>query len=300
MPCTSHRDQPVPARRPCPRRPQGSGGSYEALIDVPSKVFDVDFVGQLRAMGAVKSLRHVVITRLTPERVPVLAAVLSACQQRGVQLLLTNPALRLLEERRETDEALAQALKGVQLEPVSRSSSLKLSARGQVDGRRLRFIPIPTPRWPDLVAVHSEEDGILFSSNFFSAHTSDVGGAPVGGRRSAADLGGWERYGADWQYYYDCMMTPVARQVASEWPAGWGMAGAWLCCYRGWAPPGLLLLLLGACATAPPAVPRHTRASHPFLFLPRQPPWTASTSASSRTAARRCRPSCSRCGAWRR
>lgn len=138
---------PAPSLAP----PQRSSGAYECLIDVPSKVFDVDFAGQLAAMGAAKTLRHIIITRLTPERVPVLAKVLSACQQRGVQLLLTNPALRLVEERRESDEAFAQALKGVQIEVVSRGSEI------QVGNRSLRFIPIPTPRWPDLVAVHSEQ-----------------------------------------------------------------------------------------------------------------------------------------------
>lgn len=45
----------------------------------------------------------------------------------------------------------------MQLEAVSRGSELYLSQRGQVRGRRLRFIPVPTPRWPDLLAVHSEE-----------------------------------------------------------------------------------------------------------------------------------------------
>ena len=77
------------------------------------------------------------------------------------QLLLSNPALQLLNERAAADEALASALRGVQVEAVSRGSELRLSQRGQVAGRRLRFIPIPTPRWPDLVAVHSEEGELL-------------------------------------------------------------------------------------------------------------------------------------------
>ena len=50
-----------------------------------------------------------------------------------------------------------QALKGVQIEVVGRGSELRLSAKGQGKGRSLRFIPIPTPRWPDLTAVYSEE-----------------------------------------------------------------------------------------------------------------------------------------------
>lgn len=65
---------------------QGAGGRYEALIDVPSRVFDVDFVRALRELGATTSLRYIVITRLTPERLPVLARVLAACEQQGLQV----------------------------------------------------------------------------------------------------------------------------------------------------------------------------------------------------------------------
>ncbi len=35
---------------------------------------------------------------------------------------------------------------------VSRGSELRLPGK-----RTLRFIPIPTPRWPDLVSIYSEE-----------------------------------------------------------------------------------------------------------------------------------------------
>jgi hypothetical protein len=121
---------------------------------VPSKVFDVDFAGQLSQLGAAASLKRIIITRLTPERLPVLARVLRACQQADLQLLMTNAALQLLNERAAADEALAAALKGVQIEVLNRGSEVQLSG-----GRPLRFIPIPTPRWPDLVAVYSETGG---------------------------------------------------------------------------------------------------------------------------------------------
>lgn len=65
---------------------QGTGGLYKALIDVPSRVFDVDFVRALRELGATSSLRYIIITRLTPERLPVLARVLAACEQQGLQV----------------------------------------------------------------------------------------------------------------------------------------------------------------------------------------------------------------------
>ncbi|KAL4448068.1 hypothetical protein ABPG75_005287 [Micractinium tetrahymenae] len=188
---------------------KGAGSGYEALIDVPSLVFNVDFAGQLQSMGAVKTLRYILITRLTPERLPVLASVLRACQQQGLQLWLTNPALQLLNDRAAADENLANALKAVQVEVVSRGSELRLPGK-----RTLRFIPIPTPRWPDLVSIYSEEDKLLFSSNFFSAHAAPPSLA-AGARNGPRSDWGWSEYGADWQYYFDCMLAPAARQAAT-------------------------------------------------------------------------------------
>ncbi len=132
---------------------QNGSGAYEALIDVPSKVFDVDFAGQLEAVGAAATLRHIIITRLSPERLPVLARVLTAARKEGLSLLLSNPALQLLNERAAADEALAKALQGVAVEPLNRGSEVKLQGATAA----LRFVPIPTPRWPDLVAVYSED-----------------------------------------------------------------------------------------------------------------------------------------------
>ena len=63
---------------------------------------------------------------------------------------------------------------------------------------------LPTPHHPPPPA-----DNILFSSNFFSAHTS------LAGAGAAADGGGWDAYAADWRNYFDCMLAPVARQVAT-------------------------------------------------------------------------------------
>lgn len=33
---------------------------------------------------------------------------------------------------------------------------------------------------------------------------------------SPLDEGGWEAYGEDWKYFFDCMLAPVARQVGAH------------------------------------------------------------------------------------
>ena len=77
---------------------------------------------------------------------------------------------------------------------------------------KLKLIPVPTPRWPDLLCVYHKTDRLLFSSNMFSAHVAPSVVNTSG--ESAADVGGWDMYGQDWRHYYDCMLAPVAKQAA--------------------------------------------------------------------------------------
>lgn len=76
----------------------------------------------------------------------------------------------------------------------------------------IRLLPAPTPRWPDLLIAYYPQDRLLFSSKLFAAHVSpDIAGAPA---NAAGDVGGFDVYGKDWKYYFDCMLAPVARQAA--------------------------------------------------------------------------------------
>ncbi|EFJ51611.1 hypothetical protein VOLCADRAFT_57212, partial [Volvox carteri f. nagariensis] len=68
----------------------------------------------------------------------------------------------------------------------------------------------PTPRWPDLLVVHDPVNRLLFSSKLFAAHVAPPEGL---------DEGGWEAFGDDWRYYFECMLAPSARQV--WWALGW-------------------------------------------------------------------------------
>jgi flavorubredoxin len=76
----------------------GSGGVAEVIVDVPAKAYDSDLTAWLSELGALKTIKAVVVTRLNPERVGALKQLLAGCAP-GVQLLLTNPALQLLKEK---------------------------------------------------------------------------------------------------------------------------------------------------------------------------------------------------------
>lgn len=88
----------------------------------------------------------------------------------------------------------------------------------------LQLIPVPTPRWPDLLCVYHKTDRLLFTSNMFSAHVAPSVVNTSG--ESAADVGGWDMYGQDWRHYYDCMLAPVAKQAA-------GLLSCSLCRHEG-------------------------------------------------------------------
>ena len=183
-------------------------GAHEVLIDLPSKVYDYDIKTWLEELGALRTIRAIVLTRFNPERLPPLKTLLSAMASTSLEVYATNPALQLLKDRAEHDEELKVILGrgNIELIPITRATNLTL-ANGQTT---LRFVPIPTPRWPDLAAVHLPEEKLLFSSSFFAAHE-----APGAGTTSAFDDGGWGAHGESWKFYFDCMLAPTAKQTAT-------------------------------------------------------------------------------------
>jgi len=180
-------------------------GKDAVLIDVPSSAYDYDLATWLEELGVLERISTVVVTRLNPERIPSLVALLQKAASRNEKLTIymSKLALQLLEERCDGDPDLKQLVSDrAILQPVTRSSGINLGG-----GETLKFFPIPTPRWPDLIAAYSTADRVLFSSSFFAAHQASEAGS------SAFDDSGWDAYGSSWGYYFDCMLAPAARQV---------------------------------------------------------------------------------------
>lgn len=184
-----------------------ASGDAEVLIDLPSKVYDYDMKLWLEELGALRTLKSIVLTRFNPERLPSFKKLLQSIPS-SIQVMATKPALQLLEKMTENDSELMELLKkdNIDLVPITRSTELKLSDRNTT----LRFVPIPTPRWPDLAAAYLPEEKLLFSSSFFAAHE-----APAAGSISAFDEGGWIAHGEAWKFYFDCMLAPTVKQTAT-------------------------------------------------------------------------------------
>jgi flavorubredoxin/flavin reductase (DIM6/NTAB) family NADH-FMN oxidoreductase RutF len=187
------------------------GHDAVALLDLPDKSFAQAFAASVDC-GAID---FVVLGHLSPKRLDALAAVLNArpADAPALEVWCSNPAAQVIYAALKpgtpaSNDALAAAWKS--------SSGLRARLRtvragDQLDlgGRTLDFTTAPTPRWPDAVVTSDSTTKILFTSKLFSAHVATAEGQPT-------DVGlGFDEFGADWQYFFDCMLAPMARPAAS-------------------------------------------------------------------------------------
>ncbi|KAG2496624.1 hypothetical protein HYH03_005445 [Edaphochlamys debaryana] len=183
------------------------------LVDVPYEAYMQEFEKTLESQVPLTSLTHVIVTQLDPKTIPALELLLSrraaapgADKAPELQIILSNPAMKLLEstlgEKPETQGLLGK----VRLEVARSGAQVAPCGPGEAD--QLQVFLTPTPRWPDLLVVHDPHSRVLFSSKLFAAHVAPPEGEPL-------DEGGWEAYGDDWRYYFECMLAPSARQAAA-------------------------------------------------------------------------------------
>lgn len=182
-----------------------------ALIDVPYEVYKDDFLNCLDGLLDAGLLSHIILTHLDPKALPTLVALLqrvTAARPKDMPLnmVLTNPALQLLEKALEENPASGALLQKVKVTVLKSGGVLPLAGDSSV-GPSLEVMLTPTPRWPDLMALYDRDAQIMFTGKLFSAH--------VYVENHATDVGGWEKYSEDWRYFFECMLAPSASQVTS-------------------------------------------------------------------------------------
>ena len=160
---------------------------------------DVDFIACLHA---------------APRRMDALAAAIAArpAGAECVEVLCSNPGAQVIQQALKannplTNENLIAAWKGADGKLRARLRVVKNNEKIDLGDRTLTFTTAPTPRWPDLIFARDDASGMLFTSKFFSAHVASEGD-------DVSDVGGWEAFGEDWRYFYDCLLAPMAKQVA--------------------------------------------------------------------------------------
>jgi len=175
------------------------------LIDLPSNSYDYDLASWLSELGMLSRLNAVIITRLNPERIPALVSLLSELSSTNekVQLYMSKVAYQYVQEQGLKNKELKRLLEqGAVLNIAGSGTTINVGG-----GEVLTFVPIPTARWPDLVAVHYSQDQVLFSSSFFAAHEALEAGV-------CFDEGGWGEHSSAVRFYFDTMLAPAARQVS--------------------------------------------------------------------------------------
>eukprot|EP00250_Pteridium_aquilinum_P010849 c19673_g1_i1 orf=167-2293(+) len=170
-----------------------------ALIDVPDENFKDLFLETLEKVVDLGALKHVVLGHISPKRVKNLIGLLEQLDGKGlhVQVHCSNPAAQLLSS--SLPESLRE--KTCKLRIVRSGDHLDLG-----EGHKLEFILTPTPRWPDGMCTYDPATQLIFTQKMFSAHVCSD---------NYFDLGGWDSYGEDWRYFYDCMLSPVPRQAGA-------------------------------------------------------------------------------------
>jgi flavorubredoxin/flavin reductase (DIM6/NTAB) family NADH-FMN oxidoreductase RutF len=137
---------------------------------------------------------------VNPNRV----AMLQQLQQRwpGMRVVAANAGAKLLQElwqRRRPDQQEQETLPLPPIQVVKQEESLPLASGGN-----LQLLAVPTPRWPGGLVAFLPANGLLMSGRFFAAHLCTESYAES--NRSSTE--------EDRRYYYDCLMAPMANQVA--------------------------------------------------------------------------------------
>ena len=137
-------------------------------------------------------LDFLILGHVNPNRIETLKALIQRVPH--LTLVCSNPAATILQDALPDHDLNLR---------VIRSSAEATLDLGQ--GHELQFLRTPTPRWPDSLWTYDPCTRILFTDKFFGAH---VCGDEV------FDLDSIQ-LGEDQRYYFDCLMAPHTRQVAT-------------------------------------------------------------------------------------
>jgi flavorubredoxin/flavin reductase (DIM6/NTAB) family NADH-FMN oxidoreductase RutF len=179
---------------------QGNAEQTTVLVHPPGEAFAAPFLEALAELVTPNQKLVVIQGDVNPNRV----AMLQQLQQRwpGMRVVAANAGAKLLQElwqRRRPDQQEQETLPLPPIQVVKQEESLPLASGGN-----LQLLAVPTPRWPGGLVAFLPCNGLLMSGRFFAAHLCTESYAES--NRSSTE--------EDRRYYYDCLMAPMANQVA--------------------------------------------------------------------------------------
>lgn len=177
-------------------------GEKTALLDPPGESFCEIYLAELQKRFDLQQLDYVILGHVNPNRAATLVRLLTLAPQ--ITFVCSNPGAIALRN------ALANVKTPEGSEPVELPELKILVVKGEETldlgkGHHLQFILTPSPRWPDSLCTYDPLTQILYTDKLFGAHVCSD---------QMLDEG-WRVFSEDRRYYYDCLMAPHARQVAT-------------------------------------------------------------------------------------
>jgi len=163
-------------------------GDKTAIIDPPPETFTAIYPEALQQCLDWKRLDYVILGHFSPSRVATLKALLELAPQ--ITFVCSLPGAANLRAAFPDSDLKIMTMRG--------KETLDLGK-----GHQLKFVPMPSPRWPSGLCTYDQQTQILYTDKLFGANVC-----------------GDEAYDEDWdvlkddqRYYYDCLMAPQATHV---------------------------------------------------------------------------------------
>lgn len=163
-------------------------GDKLALIDPPGETFTQIYLQALQQRYDLELLDYVILGHVNPNRATTIKALLELAPQ--LSFVCSNPGAINLRAALPDHDLKIIVMRG--------EETLDLGK-----GHHLKFIPTPSPRFPDSLCTYDPQTEILYTDKLFGAHICS----------DQVFDEGWEVFNEDRRYYYDCLMAPHARQV---------------------------------------------------------------------------------------
>ena len=159
-----------------------------ALIDPPGESFTEIYLEAVQKRLDIKKIDYVILGHVNPNRSVTLKALLELAPQ--ITFVTSNPGAIALRSTLQNDD--------LNIIVIRAEETLDLGK-----GHQLRFIPTPSPRWPDSLCTYDPLTQILYTDKLFGAH---ICGDQVFDE-------GWANLSEDRRFYYDCLHASQAKQV---------------------------------------------------------------------------------------
>jgi flavorubredoxin/flavin reductase (DIM6/NTAB) family NADH-FMN oxidoreductase RutF len=159
-----------------------------ALIDPPGESFTNIYLEALQNKVNLKKLDYVILGHFSPNRVPTLKALLEIAPH--ITFVCSVIGANNLRAAFPDQDIKVLTMRG--------KETLDL---GQ--GHILKFLPTPSPRWPEALCTYDQKTQILYTDKLFGAH---ICGDDVFDDNLAAIK-------EDQRYYFNCLMAPHATYV---------------------------------------------------------------------------------------